>query len=653
MELHLIRPEWLFAFIPLAIILLILWRQKSANTDWNRYIPNHLSVLLVEQGEKQKKSLWYWLAFSWIIAVLALTGPAMTKQNLPVFAKNQGRILVMDMSLSMYATDLSPNRLAQARFRAVDLLQGIKEGETGLVAYAGDAFLISPLTQDSATLLNLLPTLSPDIMPVRGSNMASAIKQAQQLLIQGGHLNGDILIFTDGINNQDFDASMALVKNSPYRLGILAIGSEQGAPIKLPDGQLQRDTSNEIVVAKTNYDLLNQLALASQGQLFPAQNDGSDTEALINWLQNEGQSQETELSGETWQDLGPYLALLLLLPALLSFRQGTAFALLLVILLPTPQAQASVWDDLWQTQDQQAMDKFNQGQFSEAAEQFDHQQWQANAHYEAGDFEKALQGFEKDTSAQGYYNQGNALMQQNKFSDAKQRYQQALELDDTLAQAKANKALAEKLEEQQKQEQQGSDQQNSDENNSDKGESGDNNQDGQGQDGDKDKSDKGESSQDKSQEESGDDKRQQNQASQEDAREKQSSGNQSNDSNDQSDDNQMQASSDEQSLKEQEQEKEHQRQQASAESPEQNSPEEQAKAKQTGPQQDPTNSGADETKVEQPVTAQNKPTDLPPDMNRALQAISEDPQVLLRNKMELEYQKRRQRGELTQESQQW
>lgn len=91
----------------------------------------------------------------------------------------------MDMSMSMRATDLSPDRFTQARFKALDYIDGIKEGELALVSFAGDAFVISPLTQDHNNVRLLLPELSPDIMPVQGSNLEAALLLADQLLKQG------------------------------------------------------------------------------------------------------------------------------------------------------------------------------------------------------------------------------------------------------------------------------------------------------------------------------------------------------------------------------------------------------------------------------------------------------------------------------------
>ncbi|MBO0195879.1 VWA domain-containing protein, partial [Vibrio parahaemolyticus] len=84
----------------------------------------------------------------------------------------------LDMSRSMFATDIKPNRLAQTRYKALDLLPKCKEGDTGLIAYAGDAYNLSPLTTDSSTLAGIIENLSPELMPFQGANLPAAIELA-------------------------------------------------------------------------------------------------------------------------------------------------------------------------------------------------------------------------------------------------------------------------------------------------------------------------------------------------------------------------------------------------------------------------------------------------------------------------------------------
>ena len=141
--MHFIRPEWLLALIPLAMVLMFIKKNHGASSSWDQYIAPHLANILLSRTDKKRSHNIAYLAMAWCIAVVALSGPAIDKTPLPVYESAQGRVIVMDMSLSMYANDLVPNRLTQSKYRATDLLGSIAEGETGLVAYAGDAFTIA------------------------------------------------------------------------------------------------------------------------------------------------------------------------------------------------------------------------------------------------------------------------------------------------------------------------------------------------------------------------------------------------------------------------------------------------------------------------------------------------------------------------------
>lgn len=703
MSLHFIRPEWLLLLLPLALLGLLTWRKQSQQLAWDHYIAPHLSRALISQSSEQKKHPVWLLAMAWFIAVLAASGPALTKQSLPVFTTEQGRVLVMDMSLSMLATDMSPNRLSQAKFRVSDLLNQLKEGETGLIAYAGDAFTISPLTRDTATLLNLLPSLSPDIMPQKGSDLAAALTLAQALLSQGGHIKGDIIVLTDGISATQFERARKALKNSRYRLSILALGSEQGAPIRLEDGQLLKDNSDAVIVAKTDYGLLQKLAHYQAGILVPAQADGSDLRQLQDWLAQDGDAKATELEGESWQDLGPYLALLLLIPCLLSFRHGLLPLIAVFCLYQPTQAQASVWDDLWQTRDQQGLEAFTGQDFSAAAEHFEDPLWRASAQYKAGEFQQALEGFEKDNSANGLYNQANALMQLGKNTKAIKRYQQALALQPDFPAAMKNLAIAEKAKQAQKQAGNGQGKQDGDSEDTDndnQNESGQgsgnksaaNSDDGQGSEqtpsASKDESAEGnaneQQTQTKTPEQDKSGSQNQGSSSSGSTSEPNSDPNADPSSNPNSSKNAADASSgadDSQQTGQGEatdsdngQDNTEDGQQNGSQAQEQDN---QAKENDAKMQADigddkstqatapsPANASSAKptavTKAKQATDNDTKlaPTQvqveaLPADMERALRSVSEDPQVLLRNKMQLEYLKRRQQAQPPEDNEQW
>lgn len=672
--MHFLRPEWFLALLPLALLLLLLFKNRAASSSWNRYIAPHLAKVLVGGSIKKKHNNIAYLALAWFIAVFALSGPAFEKRALPVYESAQGRVIVMDMSLSMYANDLVPNRLTQAKFRATDLIEGLAEGETGLIAYAGDAFTISPLTRDKATLLNLLPTLTPSIMPVKGSNLEAAINQAKSLLSQGGHVRGDIILFTDGISTAQFKRAESVLADSQYRLAIIAFGSQQGSPIKLPDGQLLRDNANQVVVAKTDYTLLKELATKANGVLVPSRADGADITQIKDWLANTQDTKASDLEGETWLDLGPYFALLLLLPALLSFRNGMLASLALLLLIqPSGQVYADTWDDLWQTQDQQAMQAYQAKDYQGAASQFANPQWQASALYKAGEYQQALNAFDKDDSASGLYNQGNSLMQLGNYAEAQKRYQSAVEKNPQFDAAKSNLELAKKLQQQQEQNQQQNSDQSSDDN-SEKDQGDDQSKGSQSKNSDsndaqsQDAESKGSESKDSQQNdeqannsknaepqqsdsqqgESDSGKDKQNSESSQDAQsDQQNMDNQSQTQEAVNNDAEMQANPDENQA-----EQSQANSQSSQQAQEQ---EEQAKQRAQSAVRAETDKPDQAAEKTEQVAASALPTDepLPPEMERALRAVAEDPQVLLRNKMQLEYQKRRQQGINTKENEQW
>lgn len=675
MSLHFIRPEWLWALVPLALLLVLQSRRQAGQSDWDRYIAPHLAPLLLTQGSKSRRNRLPWLGLAWLVAVLALSGPALYKKPLPVFASSTGRVLVMDMSLSMYATDAAPNRLTQARFRATDLLEQLNEGETALLAYAGDAFVISPLTRDRNTLLNLLPTLSPAIMPVRGSNLVAALEKAKELLSQGGHLQGDIILMTDGVGSRQLNAAKQAIEGSHYRLGILAIGSSQGAPIRLPDGQLLKDSRNEVVVPATDFGLLSELASAGNGILVPYSNDGKDLQTLQQWLATSSDATETDLAGDTWVDLGPYLAFLLLLPLLLSFRSGLPVLLLPLSLglLVSPPSQASGWDDLWQTRDQQGMQAFKQEDFATAADKFVDPAWQGSARYRGGDYQGALQAFEQDNSATGLYNQGNALMQLGQFEEAAKRYQEALKKDPKMQDAAANKVLADELREQQKAQQQQGSQSGNDQSQGGQGSQdsaqGDNSQ-GQNQDkeqGQDSQADQG-SSKDSHQGSDKDANKENSEPSTADSQQNDADNAAEKDADAKGDQNPQNAEDNTGAGSEPEM-------QASLPQEQEPQNESSAAAGQNGAaKQDGSETDADKANSASLAEQQEGPNDeqsdeqikaqvaassledtepLPPEMERALKALVDDPATLLRNKMQLEYQKRRQRGETPKDNEQW
>ena len=182
-QFHLLRPELLLLIIPTVLALYGVRHLSRKQSSWHNVISPHLLKFLMVSGEQQKSHVSYWL--TGIIAVLliiAVSGPSFRQKTVPVFKAETARVILLDLSLSMDATDIKPARIDRAKYKIMDILEKSKEGTTGLMVYAGDAFIISPLTSDANTIASMVPMLSTGIVPVLGSRPDIAIEKAISLL---------------------------------------------------------------------------------------------------------------------------------------------------------------------------------------------------------------------------------------------------------------------------------------------------------------------------------------------------------------------------------------------------------------------------------------------------------------------------------------
>ncbi|MEH6649850.1 MAG: VWA domain-containing protein [Motiliproteus sp.] len=449
---QLLRPYWLL-LLPISLLLtLLLWRYSSNSGQWQRLIrPELLQHLLEGQTGVHKRWPLLMLLLAWLIAIVAMSGPTWQKLPQPVYSSQDAVVLILDLSPSMMAQDLTPNRLTHARHRLIDLINSRQSGLTGLVVYAGDAHLLAPLSDDRQTLLSLVPSLSPEIMPLRGSQSEDAVKLALTMLQDAGQQRGKLVLITDGITAAAGDTIGRLLRDSHYTLSIIGVGTVQGAPIPLSDGSFVRNSAGELQLARLQPQPLQRLATASGGIYRTLSADDSDSAAVIEQLQPS--VSELDLNNfkalqqrfDLWQEFGPWLVLLLLPLAAVSHRRGWLYCLLLLPPLYSEPALAWQWGDLWQTDNQQAQQQLQQGDYQQAAEQFTDSQWRAASLYRDEQYDQAAEQLKSQNDGRSAYNRGNALAQTGELEQAIESYQQALKIDPTLDDARFNQQLVERL----------------------------------------------------------------------------------------------------------------------------------------------------------------------------------------------------------------
>ena len=465
---HFLRPWWFLGLAPVALIVgFYSWHKHHAG-NWATIINPELLPFLM-QGKAPSdglstKSLITTLTLAWIICITSLAGPTWEQLPQPVHRQDSALIIVFDLSPSMLAADLAPSRLVRGRYKLIDILKRRTEGVSGLVVYGGDAHTVSPLTEDSNTIVSLVPVLHPGLLPQYGSNVEDAIQVAVNLATSGGYQQADILLISDGVDPSAISEITSIVKhNGEYRLSILGVGTENGAPIPLGSGGFVKDTrSGNVIIPKLNISDLRRLASANNGNYQTISNDDRDIDNLLGAMESlfGDSTQQTDRSFDLWDDQGYLLALLLIPILLLTFRKGAVVVLLLApLLFQSNSVEALEWQDLWATGDQQGAEALELDDAERAKSLFTNSQWRGSAAYRAADYEAAAEAFFTDETANGLYNSGNALAKSGDFASAIEAYERALALEPELEDAIFNRDLLEKLKQEQEQEEQSQEQQ--------------------------------------------------------------------------------------------------------------------------------------------------------------------------------------------------
>ena len=281
-----------------------------------------LHQALVSGGSKRKRSLMA-VATNMLLffAILGAAGPTWEKRPQPVEKQSDALVIILDLSLSMMAEDIKPSRIIRAKQKIIDILRYRKEGSTALVAYAGDAHTVAPLTDDSGTIENLLSSLEPSMMPVLGSAPAHAMEIATELIKNSALTQGRILFLTDGVTEVEQLAKMA---GPAIPLSIIGFGSDSGAPIPLTSDRQKRrllkDNLGKPIITKINEDALKNLAQAGYGAYSRVSYDDSDFKGVLaESFVNDIEAIDAERDFDTWHDQGYWIALLLVPFVLFAF----------------------------------------------------------------------------------------------------------------------------------------------------------------------------------------------------------------------------------------------------------------------------------------------------------------------------------------------
>ena len=427
MEFHFLRAGWIL-LIPISILLIFFFKRRMLTIgNWEKLIDKRLLPYVMSRRQLSDNQYKWWLiSLISVLSIIALAGPTWERIEQPSFRTDQSLVIALDLSRSMNAQDITPNRLTRAKLKILDILERRQGAQVALIVYSANAFTVTPLTSDTDTIIALINSIDTSIMPSRGSYPALAIDKGLQLLNQASVSNGEIILVTDGGITSDSFSSAQKLRDEGYRLSALGIGSMNGAPIPKETGGFITDSTGQITISRLEVDDLKDLVEIGGGSYTSITSNDQDIDTLLSEVYSAVRESDDSVTTDQWKEFGPWLLLIVVPFGSLLFRKGWVFVFLLTIMPIDNSVYALDWNDLWKTRDQQAKEAMESGDYDKAIELFEDSEWLAAAHYKAGNYRQSANGYNNNSNIDHLYNHANSLAKIGQFEEAIENYEKVI-----------------------------------------------------------------------------------------------------------------------------------------------------------------------------------------------------------------------------------
>lgn len=423
-DFHFITPWWLLGLLLCPLLWFLASGTRSA---WHRIMSKPFAEALIHG---QRRTLFQVLPWLFAAGCIALAGPSWQKA-LPAGMTSQTQLMViLQQDLSMLAEDLPPSRHQRMQPKIEALMSRLPGSHLGLVVYNAQAFLTTPMTDDSEFFRLFLNAQQPTQLPDgQGSGLQAAVALALKNLPQSSTVPHSLLLVADNLSAED--ARWLVEQKLPLQVWVP--GTAKGGA--LPDALAARGIDTRLNVPRFEQLRNNGIPVTL------ATADDDDLPAILQNIQQSVVAQQNSRSDLHWKNSG-YLLIIPMLLLLLVWRQQMILLLLIAVSLSTftPPASAA-WSEAFISPDQQGQRAFNRGDFAGAAAHFTNPLWRGIALYNAGDFPAAITVFmQAPTTPDTLLWIGNSYAQQKQWQQALTRYDQALSLRPDWAMAKENRA---------------------------------------------------------------------------------------------------------------------------------------------------------------------------------------------------------------------
>lgn len=277
-------PNALFLYISLLLIVaLFLYASYKRRSDLRKYGSPELLGAMMPEASRHRPQLKFWLTFAALcFMVLLLARPQFGTKIETVKRQGIETVIALDISNSMMAQDVAPNRLERSKNVISRLVDGFEDDKVGLIVFAGDAFIQLPITNDFISAKLFLESISPSLITRQGTNIKAAIDMATRSFTPREGVGKAIIIITDGENHEGgaVEAAKAAAEKG-MMVYVMGVGTPEGAPI--PEGRgndFRRDKEGNVIVTKLNEQMCQEIAAAGNGVYIRIDNTGNAQKIL-------------------------------------------------------------------------------------------------------------------------------------------------------------------------------------------------------------------------------------------------------------------------------------------------------------------------------------------------------------------------------------
>lgn len=406
--MHFLHPEFFYYMLPPMFILfgLLLTQKGVQESFFSLEVMNRLRVSTNTLTLRARNGLFFLIG---ILVVISLAGPVINDGKVEVKAKSVDIMIALDISDSMLAEDLYPNRLKLAKQKILTLLHEAPTERIGIIAFAKNSYLVSPLSFDTAAVSFLLGSLSTDSITEKGTNLLSMLKVVDQSIKDKSKRY--LLILSDGGDKSDFSEEIRFAKEHHITIFVLGVATDKGAPIKKADGTFIKQNGS-VIISKLN-PAISKLATSTSGVYIESVNSDKDIKMMLHEI--ESHSKKKVLKSQEikrfiplfYYPLGLALFLLLFATSSMSKRKSVHLPVLFFVAVMMGQASAVHANVL----DFMKLDE-------------------AKKAYESGSYEKSQKIYERyknrSKNAEVNYNIANTLYKQGRYKEAIKNYKKAV-----------------------------------------------------------------------------------------------------------------------------------------------------------------------------------------------------------------------------------